>query len=140
MSHLKGIGKALAMKNRHGIEAAADSFAWIAALVTATVFRYEFALDRIDVAGLFTFAPLIALLHFVAGWGVGLYNGRWRFGSFDEVAALAKAAAITSFGALGLNLLVSTSAASQFVPRTVPLVAGAMALVFMSSVRYVWRL
>ncbi len=114
-----------------------DSGAWAAGLTLATLLRYDLSLRGVDLLGLAMIIPLAALSQVVAGLGVGLYLGRWRFASFDEVAALAKAGAITTALLFALDLWVSN-------PRMVPLSAtiggGAIALVLMGGARYAWRL
>src|SRR5438309_34783 len=78
------------------IQALADATAWAVALTFATVVRWNFAVRQIDYQGLAAMIPLAGLAQTVSGLASGLYTGRWRFGSFEEVAALLRAAAVTT--------------------------------------------
>src|SRR4051812_130788 len=78
------------------VQAVADAGAWAVALTFATVVRWNFSFGDIDYRGLAAVIPLAALAQAVSGLVSGLYTGRWRFGSFEEVAALLRAAAITT--------------------------------------------
>jgi FlaA1/EpsC-like NDP-sugar epimerase len=64
-----------------------------------------------------------------------LYKGRWRVGSFDEVAALARAAAATT-----VLIFLANLALGRPMPLSVPVGGGAMALVGTAGSRCVWRL
>ncbi len=114
----------------------ADVLAWAAALVLATLLRYDFNLDQVNWRGLATAVPLAMALQTGVGFAAGLYTGRWRFGSFDEVFALVRAIGFTS----GLLFLVNPFVPGQLIPRSVPLAAGVVALVLTAGTRYAWRL
>jgi len=73
----------------------------------------------------------------MAGVFSGLYTGRWRFGSFDQVARLVRSTIIATALLFMANLWVRDD---LMVPRSVPLAGGVIALVLMAGVRYSWRL
>ena len=100
--------------------------------------RYDFDLAEVDRAGLAAIIPLTVMAQVVSGLASGLYTGRSRFGSFDEVAALARTVAITTTIVFLLDLWVSRPL--HMVPLSSVLGGGVAALVLMSGVRYVWRL
>ena len=129
--------KELVVRKRYGVEGAADAAVWAVAIGAAALFRMDFQLDEVPVVPLLAVIPLTALVQILVGIIIGLYAGTWRYGSFDEIAGLARAAFVTTLLAFGLNLALPLGLRA---PRTVPLIAGAIALVLMSAIRYAWRL
>ncbi len=123
-------------RRRTIVQPAADALAWAAALVFATLLRYDFHLTAATAKGLAMAVPLAMGVQVVIGFGAGLYTGRWRFGSFDEVLALVRAIAFTT----GVVFLLNPVIRGQLIPRSVPLGAGVVALVLTGGTRYAWRL
>src|SRR2546421_10828247 len=124
-------------QHRLAVQVAIDSIAWVVALSFAVLARYDFNPQRIGFRGLALMAPLVVFAQFVAGQLCGLYTGRWRFGSFEEVASLARAAALTSATAYAIDLLVERP---RMVPLSTTIAGGVVALVLMGGARYAWRL
>ncbi len=89
-------------------------------------------MDASDLALLALFAAAVQV-----GLGrlQGLYTGRWRFGSFEEVAALVVTVGVTTVLTFVVNL-----AFGRLVPSGAVLAAGLVALVVMGGLRYGWRL
>ena len=137
VDRVQGWGKRLLIKRRREVQAAADALAWAFALFCATLLRYDLHLSRNTWRGLAVAIPLAVGIQGLVGLGSGLYTGRWRFGSFDEVAALVRAIGITTCLVFLINPQIG---AEQLLPRSVPLAAGLTALVLMSGTRYAWRL
>ncbi len=123
-------------KLRTPIQIAYDAVCWAVAVLLATALRYDLELGRVDVGRVIRILPLLVGAQIVAGLLFGMYRGRWRFGSFDEVLALAQGVAATSAATFTANLLMDPSP----LPRSVPLAAGLIALVLMGAGRYAWRL
>jgi FlaA1/EpsC-like NDP-sugar epimerase len=128
-------------RHRLPIQAGLDVAAWAVALPVGLVLRYEFALSPDDwgpfsVGGLLAAVMAAGVLQFTIGLTLGLYRGRWRFGSFDELAHLARTAVVVTV----LVGVVNAVAARRLVPVSVTFAAGVIALVLMAAVRYVWRL
>ncbi len=73
----------------------------------------------------------------LSGVAVGLYRGQWRFGSFDEVAALAFSASATTALLFAIDALVIHP---RMIPAGAVLAGGFLALVAMAAARYLWRL
>lgn len=123
------------LRHRFKISAVADAVLWLLALSVATVVRHDFALDRVNVTGVLAFVPIAMGLQVAIGFASGLYRGRARFGSFDEVMTLASTVTITTL-ALFIGALMLGS-------RPVPLGAvaggGAVAMLSMGALRFVWR-
>src|SRR5205807_274325 len=124
--------------HRYLVQAAIGAVAWAVALAFATVVRWNFDVSSIDFWGLVAIIPLAALAQIVAGLASGLYLGRWRFGSFEEVAGLARAAAITTALLFAVDLLVIPGA--RMIPVSAALAGGVVAFALMGGARYVWRL
>jgi FlaA1/EpsC-like NDP-sugar epimerase len=114
-----------------------DCLAWAVALALAVVMRFDFKVEAVNWTGYALFLPLVLLTQVVAGLGYGLYIGRWRYGSFEEVAGLAKAVAVT---VVALLLIDGFTVEPRMVPLSASLIAGFIALVLMGAVRYSLRL
>ncbi|HVF13103.1 MAG TPA: polysaccharide biosynthesis protein, partial [Acidimicrobiales bacterium] len=106
------------------------------ALSFATLLRYDFGVVEVEYTGLAILVPVAVTVQIIAGTRFGIYTGRWRFGSFEEVMSLVKAVALTSLVVAAFNPLWDP----RLVPLSVPFVAGVIALVLMSGLRYAWRL
>jgi FlaA1/EpsC-like NDP-sugar epimerase len=118
------------------IQGAIDVVVWTAALLAALSIRHDFSIAWTDVRGLLRLLPLVVVTHLVIGAYLGLYRGRWRFGSFEEVLAVAQAAVLA-----GLTVsLINIHYLGRLVPASVPFAASLAALVGMAGARYVWRL
>jgi FlaA1/EpsC-like NDP-sugar epimerase len=115
--------------------AGADALALAVALLIATLLRHDGHLAYVDLSGLAVLAACAAVVHTVAGMRFGLYTGRWSYGCFEEIAALAKTAAITTPVVFVLDTLLG-----RLVPRSAIIAAGLIALVLASGVRYSVRL
>ena len=133
----KRLVKRLFVEHRREAQATADALAWAVALFCATLLRYDLHLSDDTWRGLFVAIPLAIVAQTVVGVSSGLYTGRWRFGSFDEVAALVRAIVITTAVVFIVNPEIG---AHQLLPRSVPLAAGLTALVLTAGTRYAWRL
>ncbi len=126
-------------RRRFAIQAAADVVAWWLGLYLATVLRFEFQTTQ---WGQFTFwdvliaAGCAAVCQVLAGTFSGLYRGRYRYGSFDEIAHLVRAVLVAIVALAVVNRLLP----DQLVPTSVPFIGGLAALLVMTGVRYTWRL
>ncbi|MFN2606411.1 MAG: polysaccharide biosynthesis protein [Acidimicrobiales bacterium] len=125
-------------RHRAVTQCAIDSAAWALALVLADLIRFDLDASRLSTRGLLAVIPLAALAQVVSGLGAGLYTGRWRFGSFDEVAGLVRSALIATGIVFVADLWIERG--PLLVPRSVPLSGGIIALVLMGGVRSGWRL
>jgi FlaA1/EpsC-like NDP-sugar epimerase len=113
-----------------------DATAWIVAVVAGTYLRYEFTLAPVYKSQMYRFLPVVALVLIGTGLVLGLYRRRWRYGSYDEAAAVFATVLITAVALIVLDGWVMS-------PRPVPLSAvilGAfIGLVSMMGVRFIWR-
>src|SRR5205085_4596960 len=122
--------------HRGFLQGAIDASALALALCFATLLRYDFAVTSAQFRGLRLLVPVAVALQVLAGVRFGIYTGRARFGSFDEVTALVKVVLITSSVLAVFNPLWDP----RLAPLSVPFMGGMIALVLMSGVRYGWRL
>lgn len=114
-----------------------DTVFWALALGVAALFRYTFSLAPEHRAGLAGVAVLTVVVQLVAGYLLGIYRGRYTYGTFDEVRGLtALVLGVSSVMTVVLLILGQ----SWQVPRSIMLIAGPIALVLMLAMRYVHRL
>ncbi len=123
-------------RHRALIQGLLDAAAWAFALVAAIMLRYELVDASGKFGGLLFLVPAAVASQAFAGVAFGTYTGRSRFGSFDEVASLAKAVGLTTVLVASANAITSP----RLVPLTVPVVAGLVAMLLMGGIRYTWRL
>ncbi|MGI8776265.1 MAG: polysaccharide biosynthesis protein, partial [Acidimicrobiales bacterium] len=126
--------RSLLVRRRLALQCTIDAAAWALALAFALALRFDLHPGDADWRGLIAFLPIVCVAQVVAGLSSGLYRGRWRFGSFDEVAGLARSTIIATL------LLFVANLWGTWVPRSVPLAGGLSALVLMGGARYAWRL
>jgi len=103
-------------------------------MIIATFLRYEFNFSPVHWQDLGKILPIVAVVHLVLGTYEGLYVGRWSFGSFEEVAALARCVLVTGV------FVTLIDWPDRWVPITAPAIATSIAMLAMGGVRYAWRL
>ena len=118
-------------------QAAFDASAWLAGLWLATFLRYEMQFGEVDVAGVLTIAGLAAVLQLGLGVLAGLYVHRWRYGTFEEIAATLR---VVTAVTVVITLVNLTPVLDRAVPTSAAIVAGFLALSVMCFGRLVWRL
>jgi FlaA1/EpsC-like NDP-sugar epimerase len=111
---------------------AADAVAWVAGTCLAAGARYDFSVAQLNKPGLAAITALAVVLHLVVGRLLA-YRGRYRYGSFDELTALA----LTSF-AVGTALfaVVLLAPGKRPLPASVPYLAAVLALTAMAAYRW----
>ena len=117
------------------IQAATDSFAWALAVLAATLLRYEFRLPDHAPGGIAAAALVAIALHLGLAHFTRLYRRTWRYGSYEELAAIVWTVIPASMVLVAANRLVLDTA----VPFSSSLAAGPGALVLMAAVRFTWR-
>ena len=124
-------------RNRGLLQGAIDVAAWVIAIEVATAMRFEFDLGVWPQSRVLAMVVVVAMFQAFFGHLRGLYDGRWQFGSFEEVAIVGQVVfASTVAGALISRFVFRP----RLVPVSVSLVAGMVALVGMVGARYLWRL
>ena len=119
---------------RFGAAVFVDLVIWSSSMALATFLRYEFNFKPVHWIELCKILPIVAAVHLVLGTYEGLYVGRWSFGSFEEVAALARCVMITG------AFVTLIDWPTRWVPISAPAIATTIAMVSMGGVRYAWRL
>ena len=117
------------------IKVVLDLSAWAAAIGVAAWVRLAMVGTGIEPRPLLRTIAFVWVAQTSIGTVQGLYRGRWRYGSFDEVAAVVR---VTVLGAVVMVLLER-----PFRPRTpvsAMVVGACIALLLMVGVRYVWRM
>lgn len=122
--------------HRFEIQAGLDAAAWFVALTIATILRHEFLVDTIPWVKLCLIGATAAGVQFAVGTAIGLYRGRWRFGSLDEVSALVRSAG----AATAVIAVIDLTVLNRYVPVSATVGGGFIALVLMAGFRYAWRL
>jgi FlaA1/EpsC-like NDP-sugar epimerase len=120
---------------RRSVGPVVDSLAWIAAILTASLLRFEGNSSRAITAGLFLAIGIAVVAQLVLGSTV-LYRRQWRICSFEEILALSLT--VTAVGAV--LLAVSLLTLRHDLPVGVVLAASAFTLVVTAGSRSVWRL
>jgi len=123
-------------RRRYRWLAVADALMWAVALPIATFARQEFAVSSVNVGNLLVAIAIAAGVHVVAGVLTGLYLGRHRLASFDEVRWVAITALIP---VAVLLLILLFSPGVNLVPRSAILAGAAYQIVGSLAVRYVLR-
>lgn len=114
--------------------AVADASIWFAAIYAAALLRLDFDPVPVLVTPTLAFGCGAAVLQIAVGAVLGPYRVGHSRGSFEETADVSRAVTITT-----VLLLVWAVADSGGVPRSVPLIAGALALAGMFAGRFLVR-
>ena len=112
-----------------------DGTIWFVAIYGATWLRFDFKTTLVFAPRTLLFAVAAVALHFLVGAFIGPYGVNHQRGSFEESTDIGRTVAVTTLGLLVWALI----AHPIVVPRSVPLVAGALALVGMFAVRFLIR-
>jgi len=126
----------LLIRHRFGFQAGLDAVSWAVAIVAATLLRYDLDYQAIAWTRLLLLIPIAIIIHVVVGTAGGLYLGRWRFGSFEEVAALTRCVVVATVSLAFVNRFLF----NYLIPITATILAGCLALLCMAGARYAWRL
>ena len=113
-----------------------DCLVWVVALPLTTFSRYDFTLGDLAWDATLRAWAIAAIGQGLFGVLSGLYTRRWRYGSFDEVAALAGTVLATGVAMSFINVTWFMSGA----PRSVPALTAAVTIAGTVAVRSIWRL
>jgi FlaA1/EpsC-like NDP-sugar epimerase len=113
-----------------------DCVVWMVALPLTTFSRYDFSLNELEFDATARSWAIAIVGQGVFGVGTGLYTRRWRYGSFDEVAALAATVLLTGV----VMTIVHFGWFMDGAPRSVPALTSAVAIAGTVAVRSAWRL
>jgi FlaA1/EpsC-like NDP-sugar epimerase len=122
--------------NRIVVQAMVDALAWVVALPAAVMLRYELSVTTAVLRPLIVLVPMAVVVQLVVGLAAGQYRGRWRYGSFEEVAALVRTVAVVTV----LLAVVNRFLLGERVPVSATIGAGLFAILIHCGARYTWRL
>lgn len=115
------------------LKKAVDGSCWWIGILLAVTVRFDFVLEpRVWIAAI-VLALAADVLQSVFGWCVGLYRGRFAYGSFDELRALAIVAVAD---ALLMSVVIVPAGPAIGIPRATALLAAPLALLLMFALRY----
>jgi FlaA1/EpsC-like NDP-sugar epimerase len=112
-----------------------DGAIWFVAIYGATWLRFDFHDPSVHMAATLTVAAGAGLVHLLVGAVIGPYPVGHRRGSFEETTDLSHTVVVTT----GALMVWAFLANPLVIPRSVPVVAGALALVGMFAVRFLIR-
>lgn len=124
-------------RRRRMLAAAVDGLAWTFGVVLAIALRFEFMMDAQGWIATIVLALAAGVIQMGVGFATALYRGRFTYGSFDEVRAVAL---IVVVEAVLLSLIVIPIGPLVGIPRGTLLLAFPFVLLLMFGVRYVARL
>jgi dTDP-glucose 4,6-dehydratase len=119
------------------LAAVVDGLAWTFGVVLAIALRFEFMMDAQGWIATIVLAVSAGVIQMAVGFATALYRGRFTYGSFDEVRAVAL---IVVVEAVLLSLIVIPIGPVVGIPRGTLLLAFPFVLLLMFGVRYVARL
>lgn len=122
---------------RRAVIAVADSAAWVFAIVVAVVLRNEFAVSTVEWLQTLLLAVITVEVQLIIGYLLGIYRGRFRYGSFEEVRVLAIGVICET---VLLTAFVMTIGRTENIPRSTVVIALPIVIVFMCGMRYSARL
>jgi FlaA1/EpsC-like NDP-sugar epimerase len=117
-------------------QALLDAAIWAIGLYIAALLRLDLDAAKVDAKHLLRVLPIVFIAQYVAGATFGLYRGRWLFGSFEEVAGVARAVAVTA----AVLMLVDFRSRHHPVPVSAVIGGAMFAFLGMCGLRYGWRL
>jgi FlaA1/EpsC-like NDP-sugar epimerase len=123
-------------KYRPIVQPAADIVTWSVCLIAASFLRLGDTMPPDFWARAWLIIAGAAVAQLVIGFSTSLYRTRWRVGSFEEMAALARAVVLVD---LILVVMVVGSSVHP-VPMGAVIGGGALSLILTGAARSMWRL
>lgn len=114
-----------------------DIVAWVVAICLGTLLGADFDTAKPSWAAAGLVALAVAAFQLVIGLLGGLYRGRYRLGSLDEMFALVLTVGVIT---AALGIAVAVFGADLGLPRSTVFVAGPIALALIGAARVVTRL
>lgn len=124
-------------RRRRLLAAVVDGLAWSFGVTLAIALRFEFVMDAQGWISTILLAIVAGVIQIVVGYVTNLYRGRFAYGSFDEVRAVAL---IVVLEAVFLSLIVIPLGPVVGIPRGTLLLAFPFVMLLMFGVRYLSRL
>lgn len=131
------MSRALLRRWHRPFEASLDSLAWAISILSFTALRLNLRVESAEIRLALQAIPVAVLCQLFAGGIFGLYVGRWRSASFEEVSAVVRSAVLATvvFSLANVGLFGGT----QLVPRSSVVGSGLNALLLMAGFRFLRR-
>ncbi|MGI9648351.1 MAG: polysaccharide biosynthesis protein [Acidimicrobiia bacterium] len=113
-----------------------DVLAWAVALTVADLARMDFNWSEVNQQRLFQAFLIVAIGQLAWGYATGLYRGRFRLGSYEEITWVAFGSAL---GAVLLFAAISILPGTNLLPRGAILAGGAYHVLLALTARYIAR-
>lgn len=124
------------LADRPVAQASLDAVIWAVAVPIGSFLRFDFSFDRVVERSLVEPMLIAVIAQLAFGFTVGLYRRRFRYASFDELVMLAVSMILVTL----LLSAVTIGADVIDIPRSVPALSSALALLLMVTVRALSRL
>lgn len=121
-------GAARALREREKL----DFFSWIVSVFVAALLRLEFEVGSISPERLLALGIALGVVAWIVGKLTGLYRGRFRPASFDELVALLLSTAVSA-GAL--SIVLAFFGPLFQIPRSLAVLAGLLFLLLSGALR-----
>ncbi len=115
--------------------AAVDCTLWVVAIFGATLLRFDYSPGPTFHAGTLLVAVVAAVIHLVIGVVAGPYAVGHSRGSFEEASDIGRTVIATTVAIAAWTLVVGP----VYVPRSVPLLGGVVAVSLMFAARFLIR-
>ncbi len=125
------------VRRRKSWKVAIDALCVAAAFLLALAIRFEMAIPSSYLRNISLVMPGIAALFLLANGMAGIYRGRWKYASFDEMVYLVASCGVAT--ALLFAVVAISSAGRRFVPLSVTVMGGVLTLFAMGSARLIFR-
>jgi FlaA1/EpsC-like NDP-sugar epimerase len=125
------------LNRRAAVQADLDVLAWAVGVTAASALRVDFHLSKLEAWGQVAVLPILLFLQLLVGGLSGLYAGRWRPGSFDEIAAVVRTVVAVTVVLFAVDFVATDP---HMVPLSSVVGGGVIALVCQLGVRYERRL
>jgi FlaA1/EpsC-like NDP-sugar epimerase len=122
---------------RFGVQIALDAFAWVVAVFTAGILRFELDLTKVVWSSFALVALFLIVVQITLGLLLFLYRGRHPYGSFAEVLTLGLVVASAAV-LVGVPVLIFGNQIG--IPRSTVILAAPIAIFIMAAMRYLKRL
>jgi dTDP-glucose 4,6-dehydratase len=104
-----------------------DIISWTAAVWLSTLLRFDGQLPQGMIASIWRFSFLAASVSLLIGISFSMYSGKYRSASLEEILVLSLATALTTLILFSFRVIINLTG----VPRSVPIIAGFLAIIFM---------
>lgn len=119
------------------LQFAVDAEAWVIAITTAVLFRFDFVAGQVNWISVAVLTFLAIVLQAAVGWFFALYRGRHQQGAFHEAQTLLATVIVVAGALFATNFFLLSPTG---LPRSTALVALPIAFVVMGGSRYLQRL